>query len=65
MCNLYSVTKAPVHQKAVPVILTKPADFDLWLEAETPDGLALQWPLSDDALRIVPKGERMDASPRS
>jgi putative SOS response-associated peptidase YedK len=51
---------APVHQKAMPVILTTPAEFDLWLEAETPDALALQRPLADDALRIVAKGEKED-----
>jgi putative SOS response-associated peptidase YedK len=51
---------APVHPKAMPVILTTPAEVDLWLEAETGEALALQRPLSDDALRIVAKGERED-----
>ena len=50
----------PIHPKAMPVILTTPAEFDLWLEAETPDALALQRPLPDDALRIVARGERED-----
>jgi putative SOS response-associated peptidase YedK len=36
---------APIHPKAMPVILRTPAEFDLWLEAETPDALALQRPL--------------------
>ena len=44
---------APVHPKAMPVILTSPAEVDRWLEADTPDALSLQRPLSDDALRIV------------
>jgi hypothetical protein len=26
----------PVHENAMPVILTTPAEIDLWLEAETP-----------------------------
>jgi hypothetical protein len=39
---------APIHEKAMPAILT------------TPDELALQKPLADDALRIVAKGERKD-----
>ena len=51
---------APVHAKAMPVILTTPAEVDLWLEAETGEALALQRPFSDEALRIVAKGERED-----
>ena len=51
---------APVHQKAMPVILTTPNEIDLWLEGDTPDALTLQRPLPDDALRIVAKGERAD-----
>jgi putative SOS response-associated peptidase YedK len=53
---------APIHPKAMPVILTSPADFDRWLEAETSDALALQRPLPDDALRIFAKGEREDGA---
>jgi putative SOS response-associated peptidase YedK len=44
---------APIHPKAMPVILTTPAEFERWLEADTVDALALQRPLPDDALRIV------------
>jgi putative SOS response-associated peptidase YedK len=44
----------------MPVILTTPAEFDRWLEADTSDALTLQRPLPDDALRIVAKGERED-----
>jgi len=36
---------APVHPKAMPFILTTPAEIDLWLEAETGEALALQRPL--------------------
>jgi putative SOS response-associated peptidase YedK len=32
---------APIHPKAMPVILTTPAEVERWLEAETPDALAL------------------------
>ena len=53
---------APVHAKAMPVILTTPAEIDLWLEAETGEALALQRPLPDDVLRIVAKGERSDGA---
>jgi putative SOS response-associated peptidase YedK len=51
---------APVHPKAMPVILMTPAEVDLWLEAESGEALSLQRPLSDDALRIAAKGERED-----
>ena len=55
-----NATIAPIHPKAMPVILTTPAEFDRWLEADTLDALALQRPLQDDALRIVAKGEKED-----
>jgi hypothetical protein len=51
---------APIHPKAMPVILTTPAEVNLWLAADTPDALALQRPLPDDALRIVAKGDKED-----
>jgi putative SOS response-associated peptidase YedK len=44
----------------MPVILTTPEEFDLWLEGDTLDALALQRPLPDDALRIVAKGQKED-----
>jgi putative SOS response-associated peptidase YedK len=53
-------TVAPIHPKAMPVILTTPAEFDRWLEADTLDALAFQRPVRDDALRIVAKGEMED-----
>ena len=53
---------APIHPKAMPVILTTPTEFERWLEADTVDALALQRPLPDDALRIVAKGEKEDRS---
>jgi putative SOS response-associated peptidase YedK len=51
---------APIHPKAMPVILTTPTEVDVWLEGETLDALALQKPLPDDALHIVAKGEKED-----
>lgn len=54
---------APIHPKAMPVILTSPAEVDLWLEGETPGVLALQRPSPDDALRIVASGERRTGLP--
>ncbi len=51
---------APIHPKAMPVILTTPAEVDRWLAEETGVALELQRPLPDDALRIVARGERSD-----
>ena len=55
-----NATIAPSHPKAMPVILTTPAEFDRWLEADTLDALALQRTLPDDVLRVVAKGEKED-----
>src|SRR5580700_133549 len=46
---------APIHPKAMPVILQSAEEADRWLEADAPDALALQRPLPDNALRIVAK----------
>jgi putative SOS response-associated peptidase YedK len=54
---------APIHPKAMSVILTTPAEIDLWLLADPPKALELQRPLPDDALQIVLSGEKED-SPR-
>jgi putative SOS response-associated peptidase YedK len=36
---------APIHPKAMPVILTTPDEFDRWLEADTLDALCSdRWP---------------------
>jgi putative SOS response-associated peptidase YedK len=55
---------APIHPKAMPVILRSAEEADRWLGADTPDALALQRPLPDDALRIVARGEKEDPTPR-
>jgi putative SOS response-associated peptidase YedK len=51
---------APIHPKAMPVILTTPDQIDTWLTAPTEIALQLQRPLPDDALTIVTRGERKD-----
>jgi putative SOS response-associated peptidase YedK len=51
---------APIHPKAMPVVLTTPEEVDLWLEGETIAALKLQRPLPDGALRIVARGEKED-----
>jgi putative SOS response-associated peptidase YedK len=51
---------APIHPKAMPVILRTPTEIDLWLLADAPKALELKRPLRDDALRIVASGEKED-----
>jgi putative SOS response-associated peptidase YedK len=49
------------HAKAMPVILTEPAESDLWMsEAPWDDVAALQRPLADGPLNIVAHGGRRD-----
>jgi putative SOS response-associated peptidase YedK len=54
---------APIHPKAMPVILTTLAEVDLWLTADASKALELQRPLPDDSLRIVARGEKEDSAP--
>jgi putative SOS response-associated peptidase YedK len=44
---------APIHPKAMPVILTTTEEFDLWLEGETVEAVKLQRPAPDGMLGIV------------
>ena len=55
-----NATVAPIHPKAMPVILTTPEELDLWLTADATKALELQRPLPHDALKIVASGERED-----
>ena len=49
-----------VHPKAMPVILTRPEEWQAWLNAPTAEALQLQRPLPDGALQIVQEGARED-----
>lgn len=52
-----------VHPKAMPVVLTTPAECDAWLSAPVEEALALQRPLADGLLSVVARGEKQDGGP--
>jgi putative SOS response-associated peptidase YedK len=53
---------APIHAKAMPVILRDPDEADAWLQAPWDDAMTLQRPLPPGSLKIVASGPKTDDS---
>ena len=53
---------APVHRKAMPVILTTASEIQTWLTAPADEALILQRPMPSGALRIVARGSKKDGN---
>src|SRR4051794_15972603 len=51
---------APIHAKAMPVILTTPEECETWMTAPAEDALRLQRPLGEGLLSVVARGEKQD-----
>ncbi len=51
---------APIHPKAMPVILRTEEEFATWLHGSAEEAAALQRPLPDNALEIAFIGETRD-----
>jgi putative SOS response-associated peptidase YedK len=49
-----------IHPKAMPVILTKREEIDVWMNSPAEEALKLQRPLPDNALKIVARGAKQD-----
>lgn len=51
---------APIHPKAMPVILTTKEEIEVWMTAPANEALELQRPLPGGPLQIVARGEKQD-----
>jgi putative SOS response-associated peptidase YedK len=51
---------APMHEKAMPVLLTDREARETWLNGSVEDALALQGPAPDGSLQVVATGSRND-----
>ena len=51
---------APIHPKAMPVVLTTSGECDAWMTAPIADALLLQRPLADGTLSVVARSDKQD-----
>lgn len=51
-----------VHPRAMPVILTKPDEIEVWMAAQWSEAAALQRPLPDASLVLVARGKKQDGA---
>ena len=49
-----------IHPKAMPVVLTKPGEWEIWLSSEWAEAAKLQRPLPDKSLKVVARGGKQD-----
>jgi putative SOS response-associated peptidase YedK len=54
---------APIHPKAMPVILTTPEEIEIWMTAPAPVALELQRTFQNDNFQIVARGQKQDGAP--
>jgi hypothetical protein len=57
-----NATAAPVHAKAMPVLLLNAADLEKWPTGSMDDALALQRPAPAGALRVVARARKRDGA---
>jgi putative SOS response-associated peptidase YedK len=56
---------APIHPKAMPIILTTDEECNHWMTAPIAEALELQRPLAEDLLSVVAVGARQDGLPQA
>lgn len=49
-----------IHPKAMPVILTRPEEFNTWMTAPAEEAMKLQRALPDQSLQIIARGKKRD-----